>query len=77
MVVVQIIVVELHYYLLVIGRVVFFSRKCWDTKGGCLLCTQVREMGMFWWLYIVLEYTKRCCIDLYGPEVCWDVAMVV
>ena len=29
-----------------------------------------RENGMFWALYIVLWYTKRCCTHLYGPDVC-------
>lgn len=50
---------------------VFFSRKWWDTEGGYLLGTHPgREWQYVLMVVVVQQYTKRCCVDLYGPNVC-------
>ena len=81
MVVVQTIVVELHYYIqtLVSGRGIFTS-KMWGYRGRVDVYYAPRKTVAVCFdgqLHIVLEYIKRCCVDLYGPEVCWDVAIMV
>ena len=35
-----------------------------------------REWQYVLMVVVVLEYTKRCYVDLYSPKVYWDVAMV-